>query len=80
MPKLPTAGDMDHVTFGLTVPLREALNCCDWLVVSETVAGATETETVGTSVIDAEAILVGSAALAAATVTVCCSEINAGAV
>jgi hypothetical protein len=71
---------MDHVTFGFVVPLSEALNCCDWLGVSEAVVGATETETVGTSVIDAEAILVGSAALAAATVTVCCNEINAGAV
>jgi hypothetical protein len=71
---------MDHVTFGFVVPLNEALNCCDWLGVRVTDVGATATETEGTNVIDAMAILVGSAALAAANVTVCCSEINAGAV
>jgi hypothetical protein len=71
---------MDHVTFGFVVPLSEALNCCDWLGVRLTDVGATDTETVGTNVTDAVAILVGSAALAAATLTVCCSEITAGAV
>ena len=80
MAKLPTLGDMDHVTFGFVVPLSEALNCCDWLGVRLTDVGATDTETVGTNVTDAVAILVGSAALAAATLTVCCSEITAGAV
>ena len=80
MPKLPTLGDIDHVTFGFVVPLNEALNCCDWLGESDAVVGATETDTEGISVIEAAAILVGSAALTAATVTVCCSRINAGAV
>lgn len=80
MPKLPTLGDMDHVTFGFVVPLSEALNCCDWLGVRLTDVGDTETDTEGTNVTDALAILVGSAALAADTVTVCCSEITAGAV
>ena len=80
MPKLPTLGDMDHVTFGFVVPLSEALNCCDWLGVRVTDVGATDTETEGTNVTDAVAILVGSAALTADTVTVCCSEISDGAV
>jgi hypothetical protein len=79
LPKLPTLGDIDHVTFGFVVPLNEALNCCDWPAESDAVVGATETDTEGISVIEAAAILVGSAALEAATVTVCCSEINAGA-
>jgi hypothetical protein len=61
---------MDHVTFGFVVPLSDALNCCDWLGVRVTDVGATDTESVGTNVTDALAILVGSAALAADTVTV----------
>jgi len=62
---------MDHITFGFVVPLSEALNCIDWLGVSVAVVGDTETDTVGTSVMAALAILVGSAALEAATMTVC---------
>ena len=80
MPKLPTFGDMDHVTFGFVVPLSDALNCCDWLGASVADAGTTPTETVGTRVIDAAALLVPSATLEAVTVTVCCAVINAGAV
>ena len=71
---------MDHATFGLVVPLSEALNCAVWLAESEADVGATVTDTVGTSVIDAVAIFVGSAALAAATLTVCCCRIASGAV
>jgi hypothetical protein len=52
----------------------------DWLAVSEADAGTTATETAGTSVTTAVAILVGSAALVAATVTVCPDAIVAGAV
>lgn len=70
MDRLPTNGDIDHETFGFVVPLNEALNCTDWLAVSEAVVGTTATETAGTSVTNAVAILVGSAALVAATVTV----------
>jgi len=68
--KLPTDGDIDHETFGFVVPLNEALNCMDWLDVSEAVVGTTPTEIAGTSVTTAVAILVESAALVAATVTV----------
>ncbi len=71
---------MDHETFGLLVPLNEAFNCTDWLAVSEADVGTTTTETAGTRVTTAVAILVGSAALAAATVTVCPDAIVAGAV
>jgi hypothetical protein len=71
---------MDHVTFGFVVPLSETLNCCDWLGVRLTDVGDTETDTEGTNVTNAVAILVGSAALTAATMTVCCSEISDGAV
>jgi hypothetical protein len=80
LPKLPTFGDIDHVTFGFVVPLSEALNCCAWLGVSEAEEGTTETDTEGTKVTTAEAVLVASAALVAVTVTVCCSAIVAGAV
>jgi hypothetical protein len=71
---------MDHVTFGFVVPLSDALNCCDWLGASVAEVGTTATETVGTSVIEAAALFVASATLEAVTVTVCCAEINAGAV
>jgi hypothetical protein len=68
--RLPTDGDIDHETFGFEVPLNEALNCTDWLAVSEAVVGTNATEIAGTSVTTEVAILVGSAALVAATVTV----------
>jgi hypothetical protein len=54
--KLPTEGDIDQVTFGFEVPLSEALNCCDWLGPSVIVAGTTATDTVGSSVMIAEAL------------------------
>jgi hypothetical protein len=78
--KLPTPGDIDHVTFGFVVPLSEALNCIDWLGDSDADVGTTATEMVGTRVTEALDILVGSAALAAVTTTVCCCEIKTGAV
>jgi hypothetical protein len=70
---------MAHETFGLVVPLSDALNCIDWLAVSDADVGTTATDIDGIKVIAAVAILVGSAVLVAATVTVCCAEINAGA-
>jgi hypothetical protein len=78
--KLPTEGDIDQVTFGLVVPLSEALNCCDWLGVSVIDAGTTATDIVGSKVMIAEALLVTSAALVTVTVTVCCVVMDAGAV
>ena len=80
MERLPTEGDIDQVTFGFVVPLSEALNCCDWLGASVIEVGTTATDTVGSSVMIAVALLVTSAALVAVMVTVCCVEIDPGAV
>ena len=80
MEKLPTEGDIDQVTFGLEVPLNEALNCCDPLGPSVIVAGTTATDTVGSSVMVALAVALGLAALVAVTVTACCVAMDAGAV
>ena len=64
----------------MVVPLSETLNCIDCPSVRVADDGNTATEIVGTKVTTAWAILVGSAALMAATVTVCCREISGGAV
>jgi hypothetical protein len=78
--KVPTEGDIDQFTPGLLVPLSEALNCTDWPPESEVDDGLTDTVTVASNVMVAVATFVGSAALAAATVTVCCNGICDGAV
>jgi hypothetical protein len=80
LPKLPTGGDNDQVTFGLVVPLSEALNCIDWMADRAAEEGTTAMDTVGISVMSVVATFVGSDALSAPTVTVCWSAINAGAV
>jgi hypothetical protein len=59
-------------------PLTVALNVVDWPPAREAVAGDTETET-GTSDILELALFVGSAALAAVTVTVCAELMVEGA-
>jgi len=64
----------------LVVPLSETLNCWDCPPESETEDGNTVTDMVGFNVITAVAILVGSAALVAETVTACCAAIVDGAV
>jgi hypothetical protein len=71
---------MAHVTFGFVVPLSEALNWIDWLGARVAVVGDTATDTAATSVMATVAILVGSAALVAFTVTVWAEAMVAGAV
>jgi hypothetical protein len=68
------------VTAALLVPVTDAANCwvCD--AVKLVVTGLTDTATVGFSVTAADAVLVGSAALAAVTVTTCWLLILDGAV
>jgi hypothetical protein len=67
----------------LLEPVTVAVNVTDCPPVSEALDGVTEIATAGaggTSDIVALAVLVGSAALAAVTVTVCAEAIVAGAV
>jgi hypothetical protein len=66
---VPTDGDSDQFTLVLLDPLTVAFKVVDCPPVSEVVEGDTVTAT-GTKVILALALLVGSAALAAVTVTV----------
>lgn len=68
------------MTLGFEVPPSDALNCMDWLGLSEAVVGEIVIETLGSKVTTAVATFVGSAALVAATVTFCCAETLAGAV
>jgi hypothetical protein len=58
-----------HVTAVFELPTIDALNCCVAPVARETVAGVTVTETTGTIVTLADAVLPGSAILVAITVT-----------
>ena len=46
----PTAGDKDHVTAVLELPVMEALNCWDCPPDNETVVGVTATPTLGAGV------------------------------
>jgi hypothetical protein len=77
--KVPTDGDSDQFTAVLLDPATVALRVVDCPPASEAVAGDTVTDT-GINDIDALALLVGSATLAAFTVTVCAEAIVAGAV
>jgi hypothetical protein len=77
---LPTLGEMVQFTFGLDVPLNDALNCWVWPPVSEIDGGVTVTDTEGRSVTAADAVLVESAALVAVTMTICCKATCEGAV
>jgi hypothetical protein len=58
-----------HVTAVFDVPTTDALNCWVAPVASDVLAGVTVTLTTGTMVTLAEAVLLGSAMLVAATVT-----------
>ena len=75
----PTAGEIDHVTAVLGVPVTADRNCCGGEVwFTATVAGVTVTVTTGTRVIDAVPVLVVAATLCAVTVMVCKLTIEAG--
>jgi hypothetical protein len=76
---VPTDGDIDQLTPVLLDPLTVAFSVADCPPESEAVEGDTVMET-GTKVILALTVLVGSAALAAVTVTVCAEAMVAGAV
>ena len=75
---VPTARLSDQVTARLLVPVSEALNVADAPAPSDTAPGPTVTPT-GCSDTVATAVLVGSCALVAVTVTVCWLAIVAGA-
>ena len=77
---VPTDGDTDQFTLVLLVPLTVALSVVDCPPVRKADEGVTVIDTEGVSHIDALAVLVPSAALAAVTVTVCAVVTNAGAV
>jgi hypothetical protein len=64
---LPTAGDTDHLTDFLLVPLTDAVNCWVCRVLNETVCGEIETLT-GVNDIVAVAVFVVPAALAAVAI------------
>jgi hypothetical protein len=76
---VPTEGTRVHVTAVDGVPPIETLNWVDWPPVREVEEGVSAMPTVGTSVIVALPVLVGSAKLAAVTVTFCWVLIVAGA-
>ena len=67
----PTEGASDHVTAVDGVPPMETLNWVDWPPVREVEEGVNAMPTVDTRVIVALPVLVGSAELAAVTVTFC---------
>ena len=79
----PMAGDTDHVTPELPVPLTVALNWAICPDASEAEDGETDTEigpaALGCSTTAALAVLVGSAVLVAIRVTVVCVLTDAGA-
>ena len=75
----PTDGASVHVTAVDGVPPIEAVNWVDWPPVREVEVGVSATPTVDTRVTVALPVLVGSAKLAAVTVTVCWELIVAGA-
>ena len=78
---VPTCGLMDHVTLAVAF-CNVAANCCVWLFVKVTAAGATVTDTGGGGcrVTVAEADLAGSSRLVAVTVTFVLVVIVEGAV
>lgn len=69
-----------HVTAVFEVPTTDAFNCCVAPITTEVLAGVTVTTTTGTMVTLAEAILLGSAMLVAATVTLAGEGATDGAV
>ena len=79
MTSVPTAGESDQFTPVLLDPVTVAFSVLDCPPVSEAVAGDTVTAT-GTRLTVALTFLLGSAALAAVTVTVCAEAMVAGAV
>ena len=76
----PTVGLRVQMTAVFVVPAMLAVNCCVCDVDKVEFDGLTETATGGFKVTEALADLVGSAALVAMTVTVCCAVIEDGAV
>jgi hypothetical protein len=68
------------VTAVFELPTTDALNCCIAPVTTEMLAGVTVTTTTGTMVTLAEAVLLGSAMLVAATVTLGGAGATGGAV
>jgi hypothetical protein len=79
---VPTEGEMDQFTLVLLDPLTVAFSVADCPPVSDALEGVTEMDTTGVATSDmaALAVLVGSAALEAFTVTVCAEAMVAGAV
>jgi hypothetical protein len=69
-----------HVTAVFEVPTTDAFNCCVAPVTTEVLAGVTVTTTTDTMVTLAEAVLLGSAMLVAATVTLGGEGATSGAV
>jgi hypothetical protein len=81
--KLPTDGDIDQFTLVLLLPLTVAFKVVDWPPIRNALEGVSVTDTAGAEVTKemvAVAVLVGSAALAAVTVTFCAVVTSAGAV
>ena len=76
---VPTDGASAHVTAVDGTPPIDTLNWVDWPPVREVEEGVNAMPTVGTRVIVALPVLVGSAKLVAVTVTVCWLLIVAGA-
>jgi len=58
-----------HITVVFDVPTTDAFSCCVAPVTTDVLAGVTLTTTTGTMVTFADAVLLGSAALIAATLT-----------
>lgn len=76
---VPTEGASDHVTAVVEVPPMVTLNWVDWPPVREVEEGVNAMPTAGARVIVALPVFVGSAKLAAVTVTFCWELIVAGA-
>jgi len=69
--RVPTLGLMDHVTAVFPEPpVTLGVNCWNWEADRLAVAGVTDTDTGGSSEIEALADFVGSATLVAVTATV----------
>ncbi len=81
---LPTCGLIDHVTAVFEVPLTVGVKVALLPPVSDALLGdklrLTGGGALASNVTDAVIVLVGSAALVAITVTVCCEATLAGAV
>ena len=66
---VPIGGERVQVTAVLLDPVTVAVSCCVWEAVKLVLAGPRVIETGGVKLIDAVAVLVGSATLVAVTVT-----------